>query len=100
MTARSLRIFVSDEQDKRLTNVCTYLFFNLHNESFLNLQMSNFVGGNNDTGEATCVFDDSNRVDLFKSLIHHARASNVRESYSEKSLTIWFLWKKKDKNII
>lgn len=66
--------------------------------SLKNLQMSNFVGGNNDTGEATCVFDDSNRVDLFKSLIHHARASNVRESYSEKRITLIFV-KKKDQKI-
>lgn len=50
----------------------------------INLQMSNFMSGNDDTTESTSILNDGYTVNLFESLIDHACTSNVSESYTEK----------------
>lgn len=48
------------------------------------LQMSDFVGSNNDTGEATGIFNNGDRIHLLESLVHDASTADVRETYALK----------------
>lgn len=47
-----------------------------------NLQMTNFVGGHNDTAEAAGVLDDGHAVDLLQALVDDAGTSDVREAFT------------------
>lgn len=44
------------------------------------LQVADFVRGDDDTAESTGILDNSDRVHLLETLIHHARPADVRES--------------------
>jgi len=46
------------------------------------LQMADFVSGNDDARETTSVLDDSDAVHLLQSLVNNARSTDVGESFS------------------
>jgi len=47
------------------------------------LQMTHFVRGDDNAAESAGVFDDSDRINFFETLIHDARSADVRESCAE-----------------
>jgi len=47
--------------------------------------VSDFVGGDDDAGEAASVLDDGNAVDLLQSLVDDASATDVGETFIESN---------------
>lgn len=45
-----------------------------------NLQMTDFVGSNNNSTKSAGVLDDSDRIHLFETLIYDTRSTHVRET--------------------
>lgn len=54
-----------------------WLLDGLHRE---NLQMTNFMGSNNNSTETAGVFNDGNTVNFLQSSVDHTGASNISES--------------------
>lgn len=50
----------------------------------MNLQMSDFMGGDDNAAEAAGVLDDGHAVHLLETLVHHAGAADVRESWAHE----------------
>lgn len=48
--------------------------------------MAHFVGSDDDAAKSTGIFDDSDRIDLLETFIHHACPADVRESCANKDL--------------
>lgn len=50
------------------------------------LQMTHFVGSDDDAAKSAGIFDDSDRIDLFETFIHDTCPADVCESCANKAL--------------